>query len=83
MAYVREALELEDTLKNYESRSLTGWFTSNYSFFFSFIAWHNITLQVIQAPLNVLCYHFRKYFSSIRPARTGKLGSLFDTLGNC
>ncbi|KAF7839917.1 LMBR1 domain-containing protein 2-like protein A [Senna tora] len=46
MAYVREALELEDTIKNYERRSLTGW----------------------------------KYFSTIRPARTDRLGSLFDTL---
>ncbi|XP_012572214.1 uncharacterized protein [Cicer arietinum] len=46
MTYVLEALELEDTIKNYESRKATGW----------------------------------KYMSSIRPARTGKLGSLFDTL---
>ncbi|GAU19138.1 hypothetical protein TSUD_79610 [Trifolium subterraneum] len=46
MTYVLEALELEDTTKNYERRHITGW----------------------------------KYMSSIRPARTGKLGSLFDTL---
>ncbi|RDX80853.1 LMBR1 domain-containing protein 2-like A, partial [Mucuna pruriens] len=46
MTYVLEALELEDTIKNYERRNSTGW----------------------------------EYNSSIRPARTGKLGSLFDTL---
>ncbi|KAJ1379872.1 LMBR1-like membrane protein [Sesbania bispinosa] len=46
MTYLLEALELEDTTKNYEHRDSTGW----------------------------------KYMSSIRPARTGKLGSLFDTL---
>ncbi|XP_019463616.1 PREDICTED: LMBR1 domain-containing protein 2 homolog A-like isoform X2 [Lupinus angustifolius] len=45
MTYVLEALELEDTIKNYERRTSTGW----------------------------------KYISSIRPDRTGKLGSLFDT----
>ncbi|XP_057417002.1 uncharacterized protein LOC130711419 isoform X2 [Lotus japonicus] len=46
MTYVLEALELEDTTKNYERRNSTGW----------------------------------KYISSIKPARPGKLGSLFDTL---
>ncbi|KAJ7956781.1 LMBR1 domain-containing protein 2-like A [Quillaja saponaria] len=46
MTYVMEALELEDTIKNHERRSSTGW----------------------------------KFISSIRPARTGKLGSLLDTL---
>ncbi|XP_058731541.1 uncharacterized protein LOC131603257 isoform X2 [Vicia villosa] len=46
MTYVLEALELEDTSKNYERRNTTGW----------------------------------KYMSSFRPVRTGKLGSLFDTL---
>ncbi|XP_027334109.1 LMBR1 domain-containing protein 2 homolog A isoform X1 [Abrus precatorius] len=46
MTYVLEALELEDTIKNYERRNSTGW----------------------------------EYHSSIRPVRTGKLGSLFDTL---
>ncbi|KAH1196442.1 hypothetical protein AAZX31_18G014700 [Glycine max] len=46
MTYVLEALELEDTIKNYERRNSTGW----------------------------------EYNSSIRPARTGKLGSLCDTL---
>ncbi|XP_012081622.2 LMBR1 domain-containing protein 2 homolog A isoform X1 [Jatropha curcas] len=46
MTYVSEALELEDTIKNYERASSTGW----------------------------------KYISSFRPARTGKLGSLFDTI---
>ncbi|XP_050894715.1 uncharacterized protein LOC127101371 isoform X1 [Lathyrus oleraceus] len=46
MTYVLEALELEDTTKNYERRNIIGW----------------------------------KYMSSIRPVRTGKLGSLFDTL---
>ncbi|CAL0325112.1 unnamed protein product [Lupinus luteus] len=45
MTYVMEALELEDTIKNYECRTSIGW----------------------------------KYISSIRPDRTGKLGSLFDT----
>ncbi|KAE9610314.1 putative LMBR1-like membrane protein [Lupinus albus] len=45
MTYIMEALELEDTIKNYERRTSTGW----------------------------------KYISSIRPDRTGKLGSLFDT----
>ncbi|KAL1336581.1 hypothetical protein HN51_030944 [Arachis hypogaea] len=46
VTYVLEALELEDTIQNYERRNSTGW----------------------------------EYNSSIRPARTGKLGSLFDTL---
>ncbi|KAK7280977.1 hypothetical protein RIF29_08586 [Crotalaria pallida] len=46
MTYVLEALELEDTIKNYERRNSTGW----------------------------------EFNSSIRPDRTGKLGSLFDTL---
>ncbi|TKY47677.1 LMBR1 domain-containing protein A [Spatholobus suberectus] len=46
MTYVLEALELEDTIKNYERHNSTGW----------------------------------EYNSSIRPARTGKFGSLFDTL---
>ncbi|KAG4387543.1 hypothetical protein GLYMA_11G242000v4 [Glycine max] len=46
MTYVLEALELEDTIKNFDRRNSTGW----------------------------------EYNSSIRPARTGKLGSLFDTL---
>ncbi|XP_048335740.2 uncharacterized protein LOC107425310 isoform X2 [Ziziphus jujuba] len=46
LTYVKEALELEDTIKNYERRSSTGW----------------------------------KYISSFRPTRTGKLGSLIDTL---
>ncbi|KAK4584121.1 hypothetical protein RGQ29_022027 [Quercus rubra] len=45
MSYVMEALELEDTVKNYERRSSTGW----------------------------------KYVSSLKPARTGKIGSLIDT----
>ena len=27
-------------------------------------------------------YHFRKYVSSVEPARTGKIGSLIDTTGN-
>ncbi|CAK8567281.1 unnamed protein product [Lathyrus sativus] len=46
ITYVLEALELEDTIKNYERRNSTGW----------------------------------EYNSTIRPDRTGKLGSLFDTL---
>ncbi|KAK7387532.1 hypothetical protein VNO78_28408 [Psophocarpus tetragonolobus] len=46
MTYVLEALELEDTIKNYERRNSTGW----------------------------------EYNSSMRPSRTGKLGSLLDTL---
>ncbi|KAK9285978.1 hypothetical protein L1049_025180 [Liquidambar formosana] len=46
MTYVMEALELEDTIKNYERRSATGW----------------------------------KFVSSLRPVRSGKLGSLFDTI---
>ncbi|KAK7311116.1 hypothetical protein RJT34_09035 [Clitoria ternatea] len=46
MTYVLDALELEDTIKNYERRNSTGW----------------------------------EYNSSIRPPRTGKLGSLIDTL---
>ncbi|EXC09705.1 hypothetical protein L484_019802 [Morus notabilis] len=46
MTYVMEALELEDTIKNYERRSSTGW----------------------------------KYVSSLRPTRTGKLGSFIDSL---
>ncbi|XP_057434267.1 uncharacterized protein LOC130726963 isoform X1 [Lotus japonicus] len=49
MTYVLEALELEDTMNNYERRKSTGW----------------------------------EYNSSIRPARTGKLGSVFDTLEFC
>ncbi|KAK7318648.1 hypothetical protein RJT34_03353 [Clitoria ternatea] len=46
MTYVLEALELEDTIKNYERRNSTGW----------------------------------KFMASIRPARTGKLASSYDTL---
>ncbi|KAJ9552110.1 hypothetical protein OSB04_016155 [Centaurea solstitialis] len=46
MNFVMEALELEDTLKNYERRHDTGW----------------------------------KYISSIRPERTGKIGSCLDTI---
>ncbi|ESR39563.1 LMBR1-like membrane protein [Citrus sinensis] len=46
MTYVMEALELEDTIKNYDRRSSTGW----------------------------------KYISSFRPARTGKIGALLDTV---
>ncbi|XP_050205377.1 uncharacterized protein LOC126655300 isoform X2 [Mercurialis annua] len=46
MTYVLEALELEDTIKNYERGSSTGW----------------------------------KYISSFRPAQTGKLAPLFDTM---
>ncbi|KAL5066240.1 hypothetical protein RYX36_027977 [Vicia faba] len=46
ITYVLEALELEDTIKNYERRNSTGW----------------------------------EYNSTIRPDRTGKLGSIFDTL---
>ena len=33
MTYVSEALQLEDTIKNYERRSSTGWFSSNLIFF--------------------------------------------------
>lgn len=46
MNFVMEALELEDTIKNYERRNATGW----------------------------------KYVSSFRPVRTGRLGSLLDTI---
>lgn len=33
MTYVFEALQLEDTIRNYERRSSTGWFSSNHVFF--------------------------------------------------
>ncbi|KAL7591401.1 hypothetical protein Lser_V15G34261 [Lactuca serriola] len=46
MNFVTEALELEDTIKNYEHRDSTGW----------------------------------KYISSFRPKRSGKLGSILDTM---
>ncbi|GMI77130.1 hypothetical protein like AT5G65290 [Hibiscus trionum] len=46
MTYVSEALQLEDTIKNYECRSSTGW----------------------------------KYVSSFRPGRSGKTGTLLDTI---
>ncbi|CAH1428863.1 unnamed protein product [Lactuca virosa] len=46
MNFVTEALELEDTIKNYEHRDSTGW----------------------------------KYISSFRPKRSGKLGSILDTI---
>ncbi|KAK8538923.1 hypothetical protein V6N13_009271 [Hibiscus sabdariffa] len=46
MHYVSEALQLEDTIKNYECRSSTGW----------------------------------KYVSSFRPGRSGKTGTLLDTI---
>lgn len=46
MTYVMEAIELEDTIKNYERRESTGW----------------------------------KYVSTLRPSRTGRLGSFFDTM---
>jgi hypothetical protein len=32
--FVLEALELEDTVKNYDRRDSTGWFTPNLHFFF-------------------------------------------------
>ncbi|RZB86439.1 hypothetical protein D0Y65_026478 [Glycine soja] len=48
MTYVLEALELEDTIKNFDCRNSTKW----------------------------------EYNSSIKSAQTGRLGSLFDTLGN-
>ncbi|KAF6170303.1 hypothetical protein GIB67_042993 [Kingdonia uniflora] len=46
MTYVVEALEVEDTIRNYERRNTTGW----------------------------------KYVSSFRPGRTGKTGSILDTI---
>ncbi|KAF9612051.1 hypothetical protein IFM89_037970 [Coptis chinensis] len=46
MNFVMEALELEDTIKNYERRDATGW----------------------------------KYISTFRPVRTGRVGSLLDTI---
>ncbi|CAK7354602.1 unnamed protein product [Dovyalis caffra] len=46
MTYVMEALELEDTIKNYERGSSTGW----------------------------------QYISSLRPARTGKMGAFLDSM---
>ncbi|XVE86825.1 hypothetical protein DITRI_Ditri18aG0065900 [Diplodiscus trichospermus] len=46
MTYVLEALQLEDTIKNYERRSSTGW----------------------------------KYVSSFRPGRSGKTGTVLDTI---
>ena len=53
---------------------------------FSFLFHFNILLQYItsssSSPYTIFCCNFREYNSSIRPARTGKLGSLFDTLGN-
>ncbi|KAL5171121.1 LMBR1 domain-containing protein 2 A [Glycine soja] len=82
MTYVLEALELEDTIKNFDRRNSTGWCASNF-IFFSFPLQHPSTIhyQFFQITLhNFLCCNFREYNSSIRPARTGKLGSLFDTL---
>ncbi|KAF1875856.1 hypothetical protein Lal_00006487 [Lupinus albus] len=71
MTYIMEALELEDTIKNYERRTSTGWFAS--------ISFYNI-LKFLPVHLKQLfILRFRKYISSIRPDRTGKLGSLFDT----
>ncbi|XWS44972.1 hypothetical protein CRYUN_Cryun15aG0095800 [Craigia yunnanensis] len=46
MTYISEALQLEDTIKNHERRSSTGW----------------------------------KYISSFRPGRSGKTGTLLDTI---
>ncbi|XP_022739439.1 LMBR1 domain-containing protein 2 homolog A-like isoform X3 [Durio zibethinus] len=46
MTYISEALQLEDTIKNYGRRSSTGW----------------------------------KYVSSFRPGRSGKTGTLLDTI---
>ena len=31
MAYIMKALELEDTVKNYDRRAATGWFVPDYS----------------------------------------------------
>ncbi|KAL4279922.1 hypothetical protein GQ457_03G004460 [Hibiscus cannabinus] len=45
-SFVKEALELEDTIKNYERRNITRW----------------------------------KFISSLKPERTGKLGSSFDIM---
>lgn len=36
MTYVVEALELEDTIKNYERRDSNGWFVFNFHLCFSF-----------------------------------------------
>lgn len=45
MTYVLEAIELEDTTKNYERRNSTGWFASNYVFFsVGFLPLFNILL---------------------------------------
>lgn len=38
MTYIMEALELEDTVKNYERRDSTGWFVSDFSLLFSHVS---------------------------------------------
>jgi hypothetical protein len=82
MTYVMEALELEDTVKNYERSSSTGWFV----LIMFLLSFSRLFLFVFQAGLSGLeifvCCHVRKYISSFRPARTGKLGASFDRMGN-
>ncbi|KAJ6929278.1 LMBR1 domain-containing protein 2 [Populus alba x Populus x berolinensis] len=80
MTYVMEALELEDTIKNYERSSSTGWFV----LIMFLLSFSRLFLFVFQAGLSgleiVVCCHVRKYISSFRPARTGKLGASFDRM---
>lgn len=86
MTYVMEALELEDTVRNYERRNSTGWSASLHNQVFIYIfTWFNIEWNHIMyyvTDLRIPCHYFRKFISSFRSARTGKLGSLLDTMGN-
>jgi hypothetical protein len=75
MNYIVKALELEDTIKNYERRAATGWFVPDYSLHCS-----NICSRLFDHGLTSILY-FRKYVSTLRPDKAGKIGSLIDTIG--
>lgn len=49
MAYVMKALELEDTIKNYERRSSTGWFAPYYELWFFYFS-----LSAVQQRIQIL-----------------------------
>lgn len=71
------ALELEDTVKNYERRAATGWFVPDYSL-------HSVPIYVpgcLIMAIKVYILYFRKYVSTLRPAKAGKIGSLIDNIG--
>ncbi|KAL2585925.1 hypothetical protein AAZV13_13G022800 [Glycine max] len=73
--FVLEALELEDTIKDYERRHATGCFGENVcAIYFGIYSWLKILIRLY------LSATLRKYFSCLRPERIGKVGALLDTI---